>query len=228
MSEIILMSDPRVAAIPVHECGEPLIDIRRGGPLLVDLRKQNDSDAFFYLREGVLERLRQAQTRLPAGLRFLVVEGYRPPGLQRRYFEKYVARLRAEHPEWSDEQIRSAASRFVSPPEIAPHSAGAAVDLTLADADGRELDMGTPMNATPEESAGACYTDAAGISERASAHREILGRALTDAGLVNYPTEWWHWSFGDRYWALITGAGSACYGPSQQGVRERPFSAERR
>ncbi|GHE58194.1 D-alanyl-D-alanine dipeptidase [Streptomyces spiralis] len=214
------MSDPRVAAIPVHECGEPLIDIRRGGPLLVDLRKQNDSDAFFYLREGVLERLRQAQTQLPAGLRFLVVEGYRPPGLQRRYFERYAARLRVEHPGWSDEQIRSAASRFVSPPEIAPHSAGAAVDLTLADADGRELDMGTPMNATPEESAGACYTDAAGISERASAHREILGRALTAAGLVNYPTEWWHWSFGDRYWALITGAASACYGPSQRGVRE--------
>ena len=64
----------------------------------MDLRKQDDSDAFFYLREGVLERLLLAQTRLPSGLRFLVVEGYRPPGLQRRYFEKYAARLRAEQP----------------------------------------------------------------------------------------------------------------------------------
>ncbi|WP_129312417.1 M15 family metallopeptidase [Streptomyces sp. L2] len=219
MSEIILMSDPRVAAVPVHECGEPLVDVRRG-PLLVDLRKQDDSDAFFYLREGVLERLLQAQAHLPAGLGFLVVEGYRPPGLQRRYFEKYAARLRAEQPGWTDEQIRSAASRFVSPPEIAPHSAGAAVDLTLVDADGRELDLGTPMNATPEESAGACYTDAAGISEQARAHREILGRVLTAVGLVNYPTEWWHWSFGDRYWALATGAANACYGPSWQGVHE--------
>ncbi|MDA5147389.1 M15 family metallopeptidase [Streptomyces sp. AD681] len=213
MSEIILMSDPRVAAIPVHECSERLLDVRRG-PLLVDMRKQDDSDAFFYLREGVLERLLQAQAHLPAGLGFLVVEGYRPPALQRRYFEKYAARLRAEHPGWTDEQIRSAASRFVSPPEIAPHSAGAAVDLTLVDADGRELDLGTPMNATPEESAGACYTDAAGIGEQARAHREILGRALTAVGLVNYPTEWWHWSFGDRYWALATGAASARYGPS--------------
>ncbi|WP_369386647.1 M15 family metallopeptidase [Streptomyces sp. CG1] len=219
MSEIVLMSDPRVAAVPVHECGEPLIDVRRR-PLHVDLRKQGDSDAFFYLREGVLERLLQAQARLPAGLRFLVVEGYRPPGLQRRYFEKYAARLRAEQPGWTDEQIRSAASRFVSPPEIAPHSAGAAVDLTLVDADGRELDLGTPMNATPEESAGACYTDAAGIGEQARTHREIMRRALTAVGLVNYPTEWWHWSFGDRYWALITGAASACYGPSRQDTRE--------
>ncbi|SEC11376.1 D-alanyl-D-alanine dipeptidase [Streptomyces sp. 2231.1] len=219
MSEIILMSDPRVAAVPVHECGEPLVDVRRG-PLLVDLRKQDDSDAFFYLREGVLERLLQAQAHLPAGLGFLVVEGYRPPALQRRYFEKYAARLRAEQPGWTDEQIRSAVSRFVSPPEIAPHSAGAAVDLTLVDADGRELDLGTPMNATPEESAGACYTDAAGISAQARAHREILGRVLTAVGLVNYPTEWWHWSFGDRYWALATAAASACYGPSLHGVHE--------
>ncbi|WP_193475268.1 M15 family metallopeptidase [Streptomyces griseomycini] len=219
MSEIILMSDPRVAAVPVHECGERLVDVRRG-PLLVDLRKQDDSDAFFYLREGVLERLLQAQAHLPVGLGLLVVEGYRPPALQRRYFEKYAARLRAEQPGWTDEQIRSAASRFVSPPEIAPHSAGAAVDLTLVDADGRELDLGTPMNTTPEESAGACYTDAAGISAQARAHREILGRVLTAVGLVNYPTEWWHWSFGDRYWALATGAASAFYGPSPHGVHE--------
>ncbi len=162
----------------------------------MDLRKQDDSDAFFYLREGVLERLLQAQAHLPAGLGFLVVEGYRPPRLQRRYFEKYAARLRTEQPGWTDEQIRSAASRFVSPPEIAPHSAGAAVDLTLVDADGRELDLGTPMNATPEESAGACYTDAAGISAQARAHREILGRVLTAAGLVNYLTEWCSQSSG--------------------------------
>ena len=32
-------------------------------------------------------------------------------------------------------------------------------------------------------------------------------------GLVNYPTEWWHWSYGDRYWALISGADAALYGP---------------
>jgi D-alanyl-D-alanine dipeptidase len=215
MSEIILMSDPRVAAVPVQECGESLIDIRTGVPLLVDSRKQDDSDAYFYLRAGVLERLLQAQTQLPAGLRFLVVEGYRSPGLQRRYFENYAARLRAEQPGWTGELIRSAASRFVSPPEIAPHSAGAAVDLTLADADGRELDLGTRMNATPEESAGACYTDAAGISAQAHTHREILARALTAEGFVNYPTEWWHWSFGDRYWALLTEAARACYGPSR-------------
>ncbi|MFG3214344.1 M15 family metallopeptidase [Streptomyces tendae] len=218
MTEIVLMSDPKVAAVPVQECGEPLVDVLRDSPLLVDRRKWQDSaGAFAHLREGVLARLLEAQAQLPPGLRLLFVEGYRPPALQRHYFDKYATRLRAENPEWPPDRIRSAASRYVSPPEIAPHSAGAAVDLTLADLDGRELDLGTRMNATPEESAGACYTHADNISDEARSHRSVLGTALAAAGLVNYPTEWWHWSYGDRYWALETGAGAACYGPAELG-----------
>ncbi|MCM1969582.1 MULTISPECIES: M15 family metallopeptidase [unclassified Streptomyces] len=215
MTEIVLMSDPKVAAIPVAECGERLVDVRPGGALLVDPRKQDPADTFAYLRGGVLDRLVKAQEALPQGLRLLFVEGYRPPALQREYFEEYADRLRADNPEWPAERIHSAASRYVSPPGIAPHSAGAAVDLTLADLDGRELDLGTRMNADPEESAGACYTDAPGISGEARANRQVLGSALSSAGLVNYPTEWWHWSFGDRYWAMVTGAPAALYGPAE-------------
>ncbi|MGP4091831.1 M15 family metallopeptidase [Streptomyces sp. KR55] len=218
MTEIILMSDPKVAAVPVQECGERLVDVRRDSPLLVDERKWQDSaGAFAHLREGVLDRLLKAQEQLPQGIKLLFVEGYRPPSLQRHYFDKYAAQLRADHPEWSAEHVRSAASRYVSPPEIAPHSAGAAVDLTLADADGRELDMGTRMNATPEESMGACYMHADNISGEARSRRDILSTALTAVGLVNYPTEWWHWSYGDRYWALMTGTEAAHYGPKELG-----------
>ncbi|MFC9705579.1 M15 family metallopeptidase [Streptomyces sp. NPDC056943] len=215
MTEIILMSDPRVASIPVTECGERLVDLRRGGALVVDTRKQDPEGAFAHLREGVVERLLKAQALLPDGLGLLFVEGYRPPALQREYFEEYADELRALHPEWPADRIRTAASRYVSPPEIAPHSAGAAVDLTLVGPDGRELDLGTRMNAGPEESAGACYTDAPTISAEARAHRDLLGSVLTAAGLVNYPTEWWHWSFGDRYWALMTGRTAALYGPKE-------------
>lgn len=211
------MSDPKIAAIPVAERGERLVDVRQGDSLLVDTRERGPADAFAYLREGVLERLVKAQEMLPQGLRLLFVEGYRPPSLQREYFDEYADRLRSAHLDWSAEQIYSAASRYVSPPDIAPHSAGAAVDLTLADADGHELDLGTRMNADPEESGGACYTHAADISEEARANRKLLGTALTAVGLVNYPTEWWHWSFGDRYWALITGEAAALYGPKEVG-----------
>lgn len=211
---MIVMSDPRIAAIPVHECGEPLVDVRTGPvPLLVDDRRSDPAGAFAHLRERVRGRLVDAQDRLPDGLRLLVVEGYRPLALQTEYFDRYARRLRADHPGWTAQEVRDAASRYVSPPEIAPHSAGAAVDLTLVDADGRELDMGTAMNANPEDSDGACFTDAINITAAARASRLILTTAMHAAGLRNYSFEWWHFSFGDRYWALMEGQPAALYGP---------------
>ncbi|WP_329096733.1 M15 family metallopeptidase [Streptomyces sp. NBC_01439] len=213
---IVLMSDPRVAAIPVADNGEPLADVRAGGELLLDDRRSDPAYAFAHLRSGVLDRLQQAQLLVPEGLRLLVVEGFRPPALQQRYFEEYAAKLSAAHGDWPAEELRAQASRYVSPPEIAPHSAGAAVDLTLVEVDGTELDMGTRVNASPEESSGRCYTLADGLTHQVRLHRATLSRALTAAGLVNYPNEWWHWSFGDRYWALMTGKPEALYGPASQ------------
>ncbi|WP_416966595.1 M15 family metallopeptidase [Streptomyces sp. 4F14] len=213
MTEIILMSDPRVAEIPVRDCAEPLVDVRAA--LRTDPRKADATGAWAHLRESVLARLLTAQQHLPDGLRLLFVEGYRPPALQREYFEEYAAELRTANPDWSPTRVRTAASRYVSPPDIAPHSAGAAVDLTLVTPDGEELDMGTPMNASPEASGGACYTHAPDITPAARENRRVLGEALGAGGLVNYPTEWWHWSYGDRYWALATGARAALYGPRE-------------
>jgi D-alanyl-D-alanine dipeptidase len=73
--------------------------------------------------------------------------------------------------------------------------------------------MGTAVNANPEESDGACYTAAPNISDEARQNRKTLAAALEAAGLVNYPTEWWHWSYGDRYWAMTRQAPAAIYGP---------------
>ncbi|MEU4533396.1 M15 family metallopeptidase [Streptosporangium sp. NPDC023825] len=211
MPDIVLISDARVAAIPVEESGERLVDVR--GRLRTDERLADPEGAFAHLRLGLLTRLEEAQAQLPGGYRLLVVEGYRPPATQKEIFDGYSAELRALHPEMSPAELRAAASRYVSPVEIAPHTAGAAVDLTLAADDGTELDMGTRLNATPEESDGACYTDAPGLSPEARHHRKLLGVAMEAAGLVNYPTEWWHWSYGDRYWAMTTGSPVALYGP---------------
>ncbi|MET7900508.1 M15 family metallopeptidase [Streptomyces sp. NPDC005355] len=183
------MSDRRVAAIPLRDCGEDLVDVRVHG-LKVDDRKHDEAGAYAHVRQGVLTRLLHAQSLLPAGVLLLFVEGFRPPALQRRYFEEYSDELARAHPDWQAAELRGAASRFVSPPEIAPHSAGAAVDVTLIDHQGRELDMGTRVNASPEESDGACYTDVPGLSDRARTNRITLGNALSATGLINYGTEW--------------------------------------
>jgi D-alanyl-D-alanine dipeptidase len=214
VTDIITLSDPRVAATAVADCGEPLVDLRTDGGLRLDHRQADGDGYYARLRAGALERLRRAQRLLPAGVRFLVVEGYRPPDLQRRYFEEYAATLRRAHPDASPGRIRELASAYISPPEVAPHVSGGAVDLTLCDRKGRELELGTEVNATPEESGGACRTRAPGLTAGARGNRTVLGRALSAAGFVNYPTEWWHWSYGDRYWALLTGAPAARYGPA--------------
>ncbi|MFE2069712.1 M15 family metallopeptidase [Streptomyces sp. NPDC059467] len=219
MTDIITLSDSRVAAVAEQECGEPLVDLRGTPGLRVDTRQADSDGSYAHLRSGALHRLLAAQSLLPDGLRFLVVEGYRPPDLQRRYFEQYAATMRAAHPGAGPDRIRELASAYISPPEVAPHVSGGAVDLTLCTADGTELPLGTAVNATPEESDGACRTGAPGIGAEARANRESMDRALTTAGFVNYPTEWWHWSYGDRYWALLSGAPAARYGPAATPVR---------
>ncbi|CAL9413127.1 D-alanyl-D-alanine dipeptidase [Streptomyces sp. enrichment culture] len=208
----VLMSDPRVAAIPVHECGEPLVDVR-DHDFRVDPRKQDPLGAFAHVRESVLTRLKHARSLLPAGTDLLFIEGYRPPALQQRYFTEYREELTAAHPDWTPEQLHQAASRYVSPPEIAPHSAGAAVDVTLVDQDGHELDLGTRVNASPEESDGTCFTHAPNLSAQARHHRTLLLNAMEGARFTNYGTEFWHFSAADRYDALMRQEPHARYGP---------------
>lgn len=197
----ILLSDPRVLSIPVVECSEPLVPYSDGlgGSVLV--------------RAGLATRLDRAQRGLGPHLRLRIVEGVRDLDVQLRIIDAYSSSLRTIHPGISSGDLATLTSRFVAPVEVAPHVAGAAVDVTLVGPGGVELAMGTPIDATPERSAGACYFDARGLSADVRANRRLLGQALGTAGLVNYPTEWWHWSYGDRYWALMTGAPAALYGP---------------
>ena len=163
------------------------------------------------VRLGVAQRLELAAQHVPASWRLVLAEGYRPTTVQEQYFAMYYGQLATLHPDWPADRLRVAASRFVSPPELAPHSTGGAVDVLLVDAEGRDIDLGTPLNASPEESAGACYTDAPQVSARVRQNRRVLVEAMERAGFVNYPTEWWHWSYGDRYWAAVTGAPAARY-----------------
>jgi len=200
----VLLSDERITTIPVVETGEPLVDLYT--------RDISTPDRQF-ARDSVADRLAVADAFLPAGIRLHVVEGLRPIESQQEIYDEYRAELERLHPGISDHEVHVLASRFVSPVEVAPHVAGAAVDLTLIGAHG-PLDLGTPIDATPEKSSGACFFAATNITREARTNRSLLADVLSAAGLVNYPTEWWHWSFGDRYWAFLENRGHALYGPA--------------
>lgn len=212
LTRMILMSDLRVASVPVLDCGELLEEIAAVPSVTLDPRERDEAGTYGRVRAGVLERLRSASGRLPDGIRFLVVEGHRSSAEQARRFALYEDRLHRSGVTDLAERRRQA-SAFVSPVEAAPHCAGAAIDLTLVDADGRELDMGGPVNGHRAGDEKSCRFDAPGLSDTARLNRSLLSQALSELGFVNYPTEWWHWSYGDRYWALMTGAPTAIYGP---------------
>lgn len=165
------------------------------------------------VRKELATRLELAQAALPSGIHLSVVEGYRPAHRQQAIIEQYSAEIRAARPDIGEPELHILTSRYVAPLAVAPHVAGAAVDVTLVDSSGRELDLGTAIDATPEQSGGRCYFAADGISREARANRDLLARVLCREGMINYPTEWWHYSYGDRYWALATGAPAALYGP---------------
>ena len=42
-------------------------------------------------------------------------------------------------------------------------------------------------------------------------NEELVRAALEKVGMVNYPAEWWHYSFGDRLWARLTGSKLAVF-----------------
>lgn len=212
MDDVVLLSDPRIAAIADPDAPQPpLVEMVEVAEVVIDPRKEDPDGAWRRLRAPVADMLRAAASLAAAeGVRLRLVEGYRPAALQSRYFDAYVATLRGQHPHADDTAVRALAARHVSPPEVAPHTAGAAADVTL-ERHGVELDLGSAVNATPEASRGRCYTSAPDVTGPAAEHRRLLVEIMSRAGFVNYPTEWWHWSFGDRYWAWATGSRRALF-----------------
>ena len=206
---LVSISDPRVLAIPIQENGEPLVDLVNYPQLKVTYasggRDPGDPKTFARLREMVVRKLLVAQSLLPPGTWLIIKEGYRPPSLQRQYFEKYREELRNRYPDLTEKELYEKTCLYVAPPDNAPpHTTGGAVDLTLgnfAREGSGELDMGTDVNATPEESQNGCFTHAQNIAEDVKANRRLLISVMEAVGFVNYPSEWWHWSYGDRYWA---------------------------
>jgi D-alanyl-D-alanine dipeptidase len=81
------------------------------------------------------------------------------------------------------------------------HSFGMALDLTILDPEGRELDMGTGFDDLTELSHPALEADMlarGAITPEQIANRELLRGAMFQAGFVGINSEWWHFDCGDR------------------------------
>ena len=91
---------------------------------------------------------------------------------------------------------------YFAPPERGSiHSFGMAVDLTLGDAQGQELDMGTPFDDTTELSHPALEHEHAAAGHLSAAqidNRRLLRTAMLHADWQAIASEWWHFDFGDR------------------------------
>lgn len=121
------------------------------------------------------------------GLRLKIFDAYRPPEAQWRLWEACPD------------------PTFVADPRRgSPHSRGVAIDLTLIDGAGRELEMGTGFDAVVDQSHHA-RTD---VSVEAQRNRLLLLGIMTAAGWDNYSKEWWHYQLFDarRYPLVADGA----------------------
>jgi len=81
------------------------------------------------------------------------------------------------------------------------HSFGMAVDITLVDQAGHELDMGTPFDDLSERShpaKEAALLAKNEITAQQISHRQLLRDAMRHGGFVGISSEWWHFDCGDR------------------------------
>jgi D-alanyl-D-alanine dipeptidase len=81
------------------------------------------------------------------------------------------------------------------------HSYGMALDITILDEHGRELDMGTGFDDMTELSHPALeevFLHSGALLDAQVANRRLLREAMFQAGFVGINTEWWHFDCGDR------------------------------
>ena len=181
-----MLSTPTVAhAAPVTAADAGMVEIAQVVPdAIVDLRYATadnfvgvqlyPADARCLVHESLAPGLTAAANALRAtGHRLVFWDCYRPHAVQVRMFEV------VPDPNW-----------VARPGDFArSHTAGRSVDVTVADATGAPLDMGTDFDDfTPRALAFA--TD--GVSATAQANRALLRDAMNAGGLTVYSGEWWH------------------------------------
>jgi len=219
--------------VPIQDCGEPLVPLPLEQLAVVTphpyqvLGAPYGDRSPYWLRSSVVTALLQAQRSLQqqrSGWRLQIFDAYRPIPVQ-QFMVNYAAQELAQQrgqvfetlSESEQQTIRTDVSQFWASPSLAPetpppHSTGAAIDLTLLDAVGIPVNMGSPIDEVslrshPDHFQALLDAD----SQRYHAHRCQLRDVMMAAGFQQHPNEWWHFSLGDQLWAwqiFQTGKGS--------------------
>lgn len=124
-------------------------------------------------------------SRIMPGFRLFIKDAARPMSVQRRMFNAVKGTSKAN---------------YVANPAKGGglHNYGLAVDITIADPDGNEVDMGTPVDHLGVEAnidKEVSLVKNGVISENARQNRLLLRRIMKDAGFSTIRTEWWHFNF---------------------------------
>jgi D-alanyl-D-alanine dipeptidase len=209
---------------PVDESLEPVVPIASGaqaaGVRIVCLATSHPSGRprDHRVRSSVLAPLLGAAAEFADQRYTLVVEdALRTVDAQRQTAASPVivatlAGVLAEaDPDVTDEQLVGRLAAIVAAtPKTAGHVAGAAVDITVRDPDGRALDRGGPyLNLSARMPMASPF-----VTEEQRDVRAFITGVMARGGLVAYPAEFWHYSLGDSLAAVVLGMPEpAVYGP---------------
>lgn len=169
--------------------------------------KMNNAIEECCVRQEVFERLKIAQSLLPNGYRLRILDAWRPFALQQELYEKYSQEIikKLNLADTPPEKRQKIIAEYISFPERntqnpAVHTTGGAVDVTLTDINGQELRMGTAFDEFTDK-ARTDYFETVGQNADIRDNRRILYNCMISAGFTNLPSEWWHYDFGDKFWA---------------------------
>jgi hypothetical protein len=105
------------------------------------------------------------------------------------------------------------------------YNTGGSIDVSLVDAEGGFVDLGPIRNAPEGGNLTIDDIDSTLVPIGVRENRRALAAALLGVGFVNHPHQWWHWSFGNEFWAETTGLSPVLFTAvhlatylSQQGV----------
>ncbi len=146
-----------------------------------------------YVQPEVLAKLKKAQAVLAKthpGYRLLIYDAARPLSKQWDLWNalpQYPPELRRNY--------------VANPAEHSIHNYGSAVDLTVADEQGRPLDMGTPFDFFGEmayPSREKALLASGKLTKEAYSNRLILRKAMVRGGFMPIEYEWWHFNAFSR------------------------------